>query len=246
MSRRVSFTNKQGLTLQGVLHPSPSQTILVMAHGFTGDKDEWGFFTRIAENVHVAGFAVLRFDFSGCGESDDCSLTIQQHISDLSSAIAFAKQEGYSNVFLYGHSLGGYVSLLHHADAASVIATAPVTNKPRYAWSKRYNQEQLRELAEHGRITKNRDKGVRKQIIIDEQMLREREEITPAFLADITCPVLIIHGKQDQAVPLEDSLEAIMYLSKDSHLEIIPGANHGFDRCWDAVVEQILSWLRTH
>lgn len=240
MSRDVSFVNQQGLRLAGVLDASPSDSILVMAHSFMSDKDEWGFFTRIAKRVHEAGFGVLRFDFAGCGESDDCVLTIQQHLSDLLSAIDFVKQEGYQNIFLYGHSLGGYVCLRAYTQAKKVVVSAPVTQN----WSLKFSGNQLREFAQEGFVSKFRDKGVRKHLRIGEKILTESQQINQEFLADINVPVLIIHGQEDRDIPLEDSLSAITYLSADSDLHIINGADHDFAECWDKVSEQIISWIQ--
>ena len=243
--RNVRFTNAEGLQLAGVLHPSPSDTVLVMSHGFTGDKDEWGFFERVAKDVCEAGFGVFRFDFAGCGQSTDYVLTLKQQSSDLSAAIAFVLQEGYTRVFLYGHSLGGYVSLLHHAQASGIIASAPVTTGVS-DWSGKYSSEQLAQFHEQGFLVKTRDKGVRKKIVISEQILRERETVTQDFLAEISCPVLLIHGNKDESVLLADSLNAITYLSDDSDLRILSGADHDFMGFWPDISALVIEWIQKH
>jgi alpha-beta hydrolase superfamily lysophospholipase len=67
----VSFRNARDRRLVGLLHRADPVRIVVMAHGFCNDKSSQGRFDRIAEALHREGLSVLRFDFGGCGESDD-------------------------------------------------------------------------------------------------------------------------------------------------------------------------------
>lgn len=111
---KVTFQNSKGLNLVGIFHFPEKETksVIIMAHGFTGDKDEWGRFVKTAEEFCKNGFTVFRFDFSASGESDGDSITVKQWVDDLKSAINFVKQKGYSNIGLLGLSLGGLCSIL--------------------------------------------------------------------------------------------------------------------------------------
>ncbi|MBN1644698.1 alpha/beta hydrolase [Candidatus Woesearchaeota archaeon] len=241
---RVIFKNSRGLNLVGNLYSASSKTIIIMSHGFTGDKSEWGSFDKIAEALHKENYNVLAFDFSGSGESDDDSLTVDKEVDDLKSAIKYVKSRGFTKIGLFGHSLGGLVSLKNYNnDITTMVLTAPVTNKKENYGNKKFNSEQLKELEEKGYITKIRDKGIRRKIIIDKQMLKDRENVNQEeLLKNIKCPVLIIHGDQDKSVPLEDSKNAMQYLSNESKLEIIPRATHGYDFI-DKFIEYTISWF---
>lgn len=85
----TSFLNSRGLELTGDLYKSDSTTGVVMSHGFTGDRTEWGYFDRIAEDLNEAGYNVFRFDFSGSGESGDNAITVEKEVDDLDSAIRY-------------------------------------------------------------------------------------------------------------------------------------------------------------
>lgn len=201
-----------------------------MSHGFTGDKSEWGRFDKAAYAFREAGYNVLNFDFSGSGESDDDSLTVDKQVDDLESAIKYCLNNDLPNIGLLGLSLGGLISAkVYDQQIKTMVFWAPVTSNIDYAESSRFTQEQIQELKDKGYLTKIREKGVRKKIIIDKQMLIDREDVNQeSLLSKISCPVLIIHGDKDNRVPLKDSVSAMKYLSSESNLEIVKGADHGF------------------
>lgn len=74
--KKVKIENSRGLNLIGNYWEADSDTGKVMAHGFTGTKEQYGKFSEIAEGLHSTGFNVLSFDFSSCGESDEDSITV--------------------------------------------------------------------------------------------------------------------------------------------------------------------------
>jgi esterase/lipase len=145
-----------------------------MAHGFTGDKSEWGRFDKTAEVLNKSGYNVLAFDFSGSGESDDDSLTVDKQVDDLNCAINYVLDKGFKRIGLLGLSLGGFVSLKVYSAEKSIktmVLWAPVTDKKENYAEKKFNQEELKELKEKGYITKIMKAGVRRKIIIDKQMI---------------------------------------------------------------------------
>jgi alpha/beta superfamily hydrolase len=73
---KVNFKNPEGLNLVGNLHIPEKNTnsLILMIHGFTSNKDRPRF-VKAAEVFSKNGFAALRFDCSGCGESDDSFVT---------------------------------------------------------------------------------------------------------------------------------------------------------------------------
>ncbi|MBU3941755.1 MAG: alpha/beta hydrolase, partial [Nanoarchaeota archaeon] len=194
------------------------------------------------------GYNILSFDFSGCGESDDDTLTVEKQVDDLNSAIKFVKSKGYQNIGLFGHSLGGLISLkCFTPEIVTMVLWAPVTNKIKYRWDKRYSKEQLQELEDKGYLTLIRDKGVRRKILIDKRMLAYRESIDQKdLLNNVNCPIMIIHGNKDESVPYTDSQDVIKLLSSDSELEIIDGANHGFYNHLDILIDLTKKWFIKH
>lgn len=92
---RVTFKNKSGLNLVGDLHKANSEKIIILAHGFTNNRSSQKRFDRLAESLTANQFNVLKFDFSGCGESDPAIIELEQEVEDLKSAINYVKEKGY-------------------------------------------------------------------------------------------------------------------------------------------------------
>jgi len=126
----ASFTNSIGEKLSGTLHrPSVSNGFgFVIGHCFTCSRH-----TRILIDLSNAltdiGFCVLRFDFSGNGQSEGRfeDSTYSKQIDEMISAVAYMKKNKADHVLIGGHSMGGMVSLFTAAqnqDIAGVISLA--------------------------------------------------------------------------------------------------------------------------
>lgn len=102
--------------LAAVLH-TPKKTakgLVIFSHGFTGNKAESGrLFVTTARELAKAGFAALRFDFWGSGDSSGefYQMTPNTEISDLKNVIRWAHQQGWTNIGLLGLSFGGAVTI---------------------------------------------------------------------------------------------------------------------------------------
>ena len=247
MKRFVIF-NSRNKKLVCDHYITPSGAIIILVHGFTGDRHEEGRFDTFAQTFHGTGFNVITFDFGGSGESDDDSLTIQKETDDLLSIIQYVKSKGYNQIGLLGHSLGGLISLrCYSTDIKAMVLTAPVTAPVLYNWREKYLPDQVRECENKGYITFYKEKGIRKEIIIDKRILEEREEVNQAgLLENVDCPVLIIHGNKDVSVPYTDSVAAIKYLSADSKLEIINEAEHSYNAHLDMFTQLAASWFSVY
>lgn len=107
----------------------------------------------------------------------------------------------------------------------------------------------MQELEEKGYLTEYTPKEVRKKIVVDKRILKGFELINQKeLLKDVNCPVLIIHGNNDEEERLlyERSKAAMTLLSRDSKLEVIDGANHSFLEHFDIVVELTTDWFTKH
>ncbi|MEK3808150.1 alpha/beta hydrolase [Bacillus sp. FSL H8-0547] len=211
--------------------------------GFTSDKSSRGRFDRFAAVFQSLGWNVLAFDFSGCGESDDDTLTMAKEKDDLQSVIEYAKQRGFHSIVLYGHSLG---SRIYTREVKTMILTGASTGPNTYNWNDHFTAEQMRELHETGVITEHLSSGPRKQIIIDQQMLLDFEQGNQKeLLSAVACPILIIHGNADEEERMlsETSKRGMKWLPEGSKLEVIDGASHSFMEHLDEVEKLAVEWL---
>jgi putative redox protein len=117
MSSKFEFPNAEGLTLAGALEAPEGDlaAYAVFAHCFTCGKDIAAA-TRIARALARRGIAVLRFDFTGLGNSDGdfANTHFSSNVDDLVAAADALRSEYAAPTLLIGHSLGG----------AAVLATA--------------------------------------------------------------------------------------------------------------------------
>ena len=247
---RVTFANSKNLTLVGNLYPAVGDSIIIMCHGFTSNKYSRGRFERLIKAFNKSGFSALAFDFRGCGESDDDSLTVDKEVDDLKSAIEFVKSKGYKRIALYGHSLGTLICLkCYTPEIITMVLSGALTDSMNYNWDEVFTKEQMQELKEKGYITEPTLNDIREKIIIDKQMLIDFESINQKeLLKNITCPVLIIHGNNEEEETLlcERSKRGMTLLSEDSKLEIIDGANHSFFEHYDILIELANDWFVKH
>jgi pimeloyl-ACP methyl ester carboxylesterase len=245
---RVTFKNSRSLSLVGHLYSSKSRSIVIISHALANDKSERGKLDKVAEKLNESGFNVLAFDFSGCGESDNDTLTIGKEVDDLKCAIDFVKSKGFENIALFGHSTGALVSLYgYNPEIKTIVLWSPVTNKVKYRWEDKLSKEQLQELNEKGYFTRKRTNAIRETYHIDKQMLKDRETVNQKeLLKEISCPVLIIQGTKDTSIPIEDSKNALKLLSKESQLELVENANHDFTEHVSKLVELSNDWFLKH
>lgn len=250
MMERVTFKNSRNLTLVGHLYPSTSESIIVMCHGFMSNKYSRGRFDKLAIAFNECGFSALAFDFSGCGESDDDNLTIEKEVDDLKSAIIYVKSKGYEKIALYGHSLGTLICLKSYtSEIVTMVLSGALTGSMKYNWNEFFTKYQMQELKQKGCITEYTCEEVREKIIIDRKILEGFELINQKeLLGNIKCPVLLIHGNNDEEENLlyERSKAAINLFPTDLQLEVIDGANHSFLDHFDTIIKLAIDWLKKY
>ncbi|PLR81290.1 hypothetical protein CVD25_02440 [Bacillus canaveralius] len=249
--KTVCFKNSHGLNLVGNFFEADSKAVIIMCHGFTSNKSSRGRFDRFARTFQEQGYNVLAFDFSGCGESDDDSLTLAKQIDDLKSAISFVRLTGYRKIALYGHSLGSRVCLeaFDPENISTMILTGASTGPVKYNWNEHFSELQLQELDETGYITDYQNGGSRKAVIIEKQMLLDFEQFNQEeVLKRITCPVLIMHGDEgwEEKVLASISQEGVKWLPTESQLTVIQGADHSFMDHLSIIERLSIDWLRKY
>lgn len=135
-SDRFEFVGAQGQRLSGRmdLPQGPAQAFALFAHCFTCTKNSLAA-VRIARALTAKGFGVLRFDFTGLGQSegDFADSTFSGSVRDLLDAARAMESAGAAPSLLIGHSLGRAAVLAAAPDLPSVAAVATIP--PRSMWS---------------------------------------------------------------------------------------------------------------
>jgi putative redox protein len=129
MQTKIRFQASGEQTLSGVLHQPDAgkpSAYAVFAHCFTCTKNIKAA-VHIAEALSDVGIAVLRFDFTGLGQSEGefAATNFSSNVEDLLAAADFLTNEHSAPSILVGHSLGGTACLAaaSHMDSVRAVAT---------------------------------------------------------------------------------------------------------------------------
>ncbi|MCK4550750.1 MAG: alpha/beta fold hydrolase [Candidatus Aenigmarchaeota archaeon] len=231
METPVTFKNKKGLPLVGMLHmpeSGKSEKTVIICHGFGGTKTQ-KMFVETARALVVQNFCVLRFDFTGHGDSQGAykDYSIKNEIGDLECAVKFLETFetiNTENIGLMGHSLGAAISVMYAKEnkyVKSLVLLAPALNlrELMLLW---YTKRQIYDLKFKG------------QIDIEEHTIT-KEFFDEAHETDLTCdlkelvrPTLMIHGKEDETIPVEYTTAFLKEESETFKIEILENVEHKF------------------
>lgn len=212
--------------------------IVVIGHGVTGNKDR-PFVVALAQGLAQAGIPVLRFSFSGNGYSEGkfTDSTISKEISDLGCVLD--RLNDYTLCYA-GHSMGGAVGVIRASTDERIkylISLAGMVDTKGFA------------DREFGDVTP--DKGFMwdepdcplSQIYMDD-MAKTDSVINLA--PQVKVPWLLVHGTEDDVVPIQDSLDIFAKANEPKELVKLEGSNHVFaDENAPLMVEQVVSWIKT-
>src|SRR5947209_275478 len=120
MAERVQFVS-EGLRLAGALErpegakPGKQCAAFLVLHGFGSNKDS-GTMTTVSRLLTSLGYAALRFDMRGCGESEGARgrVICLEQVEDTKSAVTFlSNQAGIDakRIGVFGHSFGAAVAV---------------------------------------------------------------------------------------------------------------------------------------
>ena len=241
----VEIVKKDGKKLRGFHHKSSDDSIVIMFHGFTGSQPGPHFiFHKLSKMLNKNNISALRFDFLGSGESDGDfeEMTFLGEVEDANDILDFAISLGYKYIAVLGLSMGGavafYLSMERAKDIKSVILWSAVGDFS--IFFPKYETEEIeKELEKYGKI----DIGglyLGKNFIDQIKTLSVYDKIEKFPGA-----VLIIHGENDETVPIEQAYEYKRVLGDKAYLGIIKGADHTYNKkSWeDEVMDLTLRFL---
>jgi uncharacterized protein len=239
METSSRITNSQGERLDIDFHQGTHLgAMVVLGHGVTGDKDR-PLLVAIADGLSKKGWPCIRFSFSGNGDSEgrfeDSNIT--KEVDDLWSILNTVPQE--KRIAYIGHSMGAAVGVKTASrgmliqcliSLAGMVDTADFVKR------------------EFGDVVPG--KGFMWDEVacpLSENYVNDLNEIVSILpdAAKVACPWLLIHGTDDDVVPIEDSRKAFETACCDKKLIEIPGAGHSFDsETYATLVDRIDFWLK--
>jgi len=218
-----------------------SAPAVVILHGFKGFKD-WGMFPPLAERLARAGFSTVSYNASGSGVDDTGAFahperfgrnTFTAELHDLGIVLDELVQGGLdlpppTTTALVGHSRGGGIAILHAAwdsRIGALVTWAAISSVER--WS----ADVQRRWRETGSLeVKNQRTGevlpLHTDILDDLETNRTSLDVE-AHAARITTPWLIIHGAEDETVPVIEA-KKLHAVAPAAELLLVEGTGHTF------------------
>ena len=230
MEDQVQFDNHQGETLAGTLHRPAAAPLggVVLGHCFTCSR-HIRVIQQICSELVRAGFMALRFDFSGNGQSDGRfqESNYTKHVREMEQAAGFMAAQGARWIGFAGHSMGAMIALLAAPRLPEVRAVCALAGRlSGLNASHFFTPAQRIELGRTGSLaftSRGRPLHISQDFFSD----AARYDL-PATVAGLNVPLLVVHGDQDDIVPVAEAYRAREFNVRHIELLIIPGADHMF------------------
>ena len=239
------FASKDGHNLSGRLDlpECAPRAYALFAHCFTCTKQSIAA-VRISRALTQRGIGVLRFDFTGLGDSegDFADSTFSGNVRDLVGAAAAMAEKGMAPRLLIGHSLGGAAVLAGAADIASVAAVAVIGAPFDVKHVTLQFGDRLPELLEKGEAAVDlggRPFTMRRTFIDDLERHDQKTRI-----ANLKRALLVLHSPLDETVGAENAGAIFQAAKHPKSFVSLDDADHLLTRPSDAAyaADVIAAW----
>ncbi|MGJ8644398.1 MAG: alpha/beta hydrolase [Luteolibacter sp.] len=238
MSAIGGVRNEQGELLDVAFHGGTRlDAIVILGHGLTGNKDR-PLLEAIARGLAAKGWPCLRFSFSGNGESegDFGESTITKEMEDLAAVMKTVPQE--KRIAYVGHSMGAAVGVLSAKKRMALQALVSLAGMVRTA---DFLDREFGDVTPgEGNMWDEEDCPLSTTFSNDMRGINDVIDVAK----EIVQPWLLIHGTDDDVVPVADSRDAYAAATCEKRLIELPGEGHLFsEKSYQQIVDKIDSWL---
>lgn len=245
--QKFEFQNSRGESLAGLLETPASeqavQHLAIFAHCFTCGKDIAAA-SRIARALAEQGIAVLRFDFTGLGNSDGdfANTNFSSNVDDLLAAAKALEERFQAPSLLIGHSLGG-AAVLSAAPQMPSLKTLVTIAAPSTAQHVKHLFTDIEpELQTKGEVRVEiglRKFNVKQQLIDDLNKHTSTEHI-----AKLGIPLLVFHSPVDTIVDVNEAAKIYQAAKHPKSFISLDRADHLLSNKLDAqyVATTMAAW----
>ena len=248
--QKITFLNQDNQELVGRLELPINQhphNFAIFAHCFTCNKN-LSAVKNISRELTANGFGVLRFDFTGLGESDGNfeNTNFSGNVEDLISASRFLEKEYKLPSLLVGHSLGGAATIFAASKLPSIkaVATIGAPSNPKHV--KHLIQNSVEEIKATGKANVSiggRPFTIKKQFLDDIET-----KSLPNIAKNLRKALLVMHSPQDTTVGIENAEEIYLAARHPKSFVTLDGANHLLMKKEDSVYvgSLIATWAKRY
>lgn len=236
-TQKVEFENAVGYTLSARMEMPVDQhphSYAIFAHVFTGNKN-LNATRHISRALTLNGIGVLRFDFTGLGESegDFADTNFSSNVEDIIAAAQFLENNYEAPSILVGHSLGGAAVIFAASQLFSVRAVATIGAPSQPEHVSHLLEQSLEEIQSSGKAMVNiggRKFTIKKQFLDD---LKSKNMFD--ILKGLRKAILVMHSPQDRIVEIENAAEIYKTAFHPKSFISLDGADHMLSSKKDAI-----------
>ncbi len=244
---RLEFENSTGDTLAGLLEmPERADEVssfALFAHCFTCGKDIAAA-SRISRALAAQGIAVLRFDFTGLGNSDGdfANTNFSSNVEDLLQAAKALEQHYRAPQILIGHSLGGaaVLSAASRLESVKAVVTigAPATAE-HVAHLFKHRADQIKHQGQATVALGGREFSIKRQFLDDIEQYSSTGEIR-----NLDAALLVFHSPLDAIVSIDEAAKIYQAAKHPKSFISLDKADHLLSKARDSeyVATTIATW----
>ncbi len=223
----VTFENRNGEMLSGILDLPTEEPVAyaLFAHCFTCSKNLRAA-SNIARALNDERIAVLRFDFTGLGQSEGefADTNFSSNVDDLLAAVDFLDRKHGDVSILIGHSLGGTAVLqaARQVETAVAVATIGSPAEPAHV-AKMFagHEDSLRERGEAEVDLGGRPFLVKQQFVDD----LDKHDV-PGTIGRLRKALLVMHAPLDNIVEIDNASALFVAAKHPKSFVSLDNADH--------------------
>ena len=234
-TEHFDFLGAEGQKLAGRLDlpDGPVRTYALFAHCFTCTKQSVAA-SRIARALASLGYGVLRFDFTGLGDSGGAfaDSSFSGSIADVVAAARAMTAAGRPVRLLVGHSLGGAAVLAAAPELPEVLAVATIGAPAEASHVRHLLGDGLDQLLAEGEAEVaigGRPFRLRRRFLDDLEGQDQK-----ARIASLHRALLVLHSPQDATVGIDNASAIFLAAKHPKSFVSLDGADHLLTRREDA------------
>jgi putative redox protein len=242
--KKVEFGNANNEILSGLLEfPAQKPTAYALfAHCFTCGKDIAAA-SRIARALVARGFAVLRFDFTGLGNSDGdfANTNFSSNVQDLVAAADFLREQYAAPSLLIGHSLGGTAILKAAQDIPESRALVTIGSPADAGHVARQFACDMTTIEEQGQAEVNL---AGRTFTIKKSFVDDLQEQNMQHVSSLRKALLIFHSPMDTTVSISEAEKLYRQAKHPKSFISLDQADHLLTNKTDSqyVADTIAAW----
>lgn len=221
---RVEFTSAvDDIRLEGWYIDSPGSKVIMMLHGWNGNRSNRDTAMPMAEAFEQHGYDVLMFDFRGHGESGGDRFSLGQlEMRDVAGALTYLRGRGIDEVGTIGWSMGAITALNSapdHPEMRAIVADSAFADANMILETNLPQRSGLPPIFNPGMLFMGR-------LLYGIDYANNIPARAVTRLG--SRPVLLIHGTSDQLIPVSHAYMLLQAGANDPNLQlwIVPNACH--------------------